>query len=86
MQEYEIIKFDSEDLEINARISPNDNTVWLTQKEIAILFKTIVPNVNLHIKNILKEELDNSVVKESLITATDGKTYSVKPFNLDMII
>ena len=63
-------------------------TVWLTQKAMAALYQTSVPNINIHIQNICNEgELDeNSVVKDSLITASDGKNYRVKFYNLDMIL
>ena len=53
---------------------------------MAALFNVSVDNISLHIKNILKDELDNSVIEESSITATDGKKYKVKLYNLDMII
>ena len=79
MEKYEIIRFKENDLEINVRVFPNENTVWLTQKEISVLFETTISNVNIHLKNILEEgELDNSVFKESLITANDGKIYLTK--------
>lgn len=63
-------------------------TVWLTQSETAELFQTTTPNINIHIRNILKErELDaDSVVKESLITAADGKNYRTKLYRLEMIL
>jgi hypothetical protein len=63
-------------------------TVWLTQAETAELFQTTTPNINIHIRNILKErELDSdSVVKESLITAADGKNYRTKLYRLEMIL
>lgn len=65
-----------------------EETVWLTQMQMAELFQTSKQNVSLHTNNIFKEnELDrNSVVKESLTTASDGKKYQVKYFNLDVII
>lgn len=65
-----------------------EETVWLTQMQMAELFQTSKQNVSLHTNNIYKEnELDrNSVVKESLTTASDGKKYQVKYFNLDVII
>lgn len=61
-------------------------SVWLTQLEIAELFATTKQNVSLHIKNVLDEgELPAaSVVKDSLTTAGDGKTYKTKCFNLPM--
>lgn len=55
-------------------------TVWLTQKQLAELFQTSIPNINMHIKNIFEEgELSlDSVIQESLIAAADGKNYRIK--------
>jgi hypothetical protein len=55
---------------------------------MAELFQTTVPNVNMHIANILSEEEleENSVIKDFLITAADGKNYRTKFYNLDIII
>jgi hypothetical protein len=63
-------------------------TVWLTQQQMAELFQTSVPNISMHIRNIFDErELrPDSVVKESLTTAADGKNYATKSYNLDVII
>jgi hypothetical protein len=63
-------------------------TVWLTQKQLAELFQTSIPNINMHIKNIFEEaELSpDSVIQEYLIAAADGKNYRTKFYNLDMII
>ena len=65
-----------------------DDTVWLTQQQITELFKTTKQNVSLHINNIFKEGelVKESVVKESLTTASDGKNYRTKYYNLDVII
>lgn len=65
-----------------------DETVWLTQSQMSELFQTTRNNVTLHIRNIFKEgELQElSVCKESLLTATDGKQYKTKLYNLDVII
>jgi hypothetical protein len=65
-----------------------DNTVWLTQADMVVLFQTTKQNISLHIKNIFEEgELkENSVVKEYLTTASDGKNYRTKYYNLDVII
>ena len=62
--------------------------VWLTQQQMAELFNTTRNNITLHIGNIFKEgELEvNSVRKESLLTAADGKKYRTKFYNLDVII
>ena len=57
-----------------------DGSVWLNQSQLAELFATSKPNINIHITNILKDkELDtNSVIKDYLTTASDGKSYKVK--------
>ena len=63
-------------------------TVWMPQKAIAELFETSVANINTHIRNVLGDaEVDgDSVIKDYLITAADGKTYKTKHYNLDMIL
>jgi len=78
--------FDTTDFQIEVRVE--DDTVWLTQAQMAELFDTTRNNVTLHIGNIFKEkELDqDSVGKESLHTAQDGKKYKTKFYNLDVII
>ena len=65
-----------------------NETVWLTQAQLAELYKTSVQNVGHHIGNILEdEELPaDSVIKESFITAADGKSYRTKLYNLEMLI
>ncbi|MCD8341219.1 MAG: virulence RhuM family protein [Clostridiales bacterium] len=75
-----------EDVPVNALIQ--DETIWLTQKAMAELFQTSKQNISLHINNCFKEgELSpESVVKESLTTAPDGKHYRTKFYNLDAII
>ena len=65
-----------------------EETVWLNQEQLSLLFDKTKQNISLHINNIFKEgELEaNSVVKEYLTTAADGKKYRVKHYNLDVII
>ena len=65
-----------------------DETIWLTQKLIAALFSVSIPTINEHLKNIFDSgELDpDSVIRKFRITATDGKSYSTKHYNLDVII
>ena len=65
-----------------------DETVWLSQAQMAELFERTKQNVSLHIRNIFKEgELnETAVVKEYLTTAADGKQYKTKYYNLDVII
>ena len=76
------------DNEIKLEVRLEDETVWLTQIQMAELFQTSKQNISLHTNNIFKEnELSpNSVVKDSLTTAADGKKYRVKYYNLDVII
>ncbi len=65
-----------------------DGTIWLSQKNMGALFETSSDNVGLHLKNIKKEaELDvDSVTEDFSVTASDGKNYVVKHYNLDAII
>ncbi len=73
---------------VKLEVRVENETVWLTQAQMAELFHATKQNISLHIANIYKEgELDrNSVVKEYLTTASDGKCYRTKWFNLDVII
>jgi len=70
------------------RLYARDGKIWLQQQQIAKLFATSVPNISMHIRNILEEnELKrNSVVKNYLTTATDGKNYPVEYYSLEMIL
>ena len=63
-------------------------TVWLSQSQIAELFQTTKQNISLHILNIFEERelAEDSVVKDYLTTAADGKNYRTKFYNLDAII
>ena len=65
-----------------------DGDLWLTQKLLGELYDTTRNNITMHIKNIFTdEELEiESVSKENLLTANDGKKYKTKLYNLDMII
>ena len=82
----ELILFETADKEIKLNVSVNDNTVWLNRNQLAELFERDVKTIGKHINNALKEELDNSVVAHFATTASDGKTYQVEHYNLDMII
>lgn len=65
-----------------------DENVWLTQKLIAKLFDVQIATINEHLKNILNsgELEENAVIRKFLITATDGKNYKTKHYNLESII
>ena len=66
---------------------PEEDTAWLTRNQIAELYETTRQNTSLHLSDIFREgEMDRSVHKESLYTASDGKTYSVSKYNLDMVL
>ena len=84
----EIIIYNSEILSTQIEVRIEDDTVWLTQLQMAELFQTSRNNITLHIGNIFKEqELEmNSVSKDFLLTASDGKKYKTKLYNLDVII
>ncbi len=83
-----IIIFDNGTIKLDVSVSPKEETVWLTQVQISLLFETTVSNISMHIKNILSDnELDpNSVIKDFLSTAQDNKQYLVQQYNLDMIL
>lgn len=84
----EIVLFESSDGAVSLDVQADNKTVWLSQEQMSMLFDTTKQNVSLHINNCFKEgELSkDSVVKESLTTASDGKSYKVKYYNLDVII
>jgi len=65
-----------------------DGTIWLSQRLMALLFDTSTDNIGLHLKNIFKdgELLETSVTETYSVTASDGKNYQVKHYNLDAII
>ena len=84
----DIIIYNTEDGKASVSLFANDGMVWMNQNQLAELFATSIPNISMHISNILKEgELENnSVVKDYLTTASDGKEYKVIFYSLDMIL
>jgi len=88
MSESKIIIYNTDDGKASVALMAKDGTVWMNQNQLAELFATSKQNISLHIINILKEgELEqNSVVKEYLTTAKDGKKYKVTFYSLDMIL
>ncbi|HZJ92801.1 MAG TPA: virulence RhuM family protein [Thiopseudomonas sp.] len=84
----ELIIYTSDDGQTRLQLRVETDSIWLSQMEIAELFQTTKQNVSLHAKNIFADgELrQDSVVKESLTTATDGKNYRTKLYNLDLIL
>lgn len=84
----DIILFKTEDGQTRIQVRVEEESVWLTQAGMAELYQTTVPNISMHLRNILKEgELqEDSVVKNYLTTAADGKSYKMRYYNLDMIL
>lgn len=83
-----IIIYNTVDGKTSVSLLAKNGTVWMNQMQIAELFATSIPNISMHITNIFKEnELDkNSVVKDYLTTANDGKNYNVTHYSLEMIL
>ena len=88
MSHGEIIVYNTVDGRTKIQLSAVDGTVWLTQGQMAELFGTTKQNVSLHLRNILLggELAKESVVKDSLTTAADGKAYRTKLYSLDAVL
>lgn len=83
-----LLFYQTEDGRQRIEVRLEEETVWLTQRLMSELFQTTPENISIHLKNIFFEgELDpNSVTKESLVTARDGKNYRTKLYRLEAII
>ena len=83
-----IIIYNTTDGRASVSLYAKDGMVWMNQNQLAELFDTSVPNISMHISNILKDkELDNnSVIKDYLTTAADGKEYNVTFYSLEMVL
>ncbi|EEK17235.1 hypothetical protein PORUE0001_1142 [Porphyromonas uenonis 60-3] len=88
MDEQRIIIYNSDDGRSKVTLYAQDGSVWLNQSQLAELFDTSKQSISYHITNILADkELDaNSVVKDYLTTASDGKQYNVAFYSLEMIL
>lgn len=74
------------DSTLSLEVRVEDETVWLNRNQIAILFDRDVKTIGKHISNALKEELAGvSVIAKFATTASDGKTYQVEYYNIEMI-
>ncbi len=86
----EIVIFDNQ--EVKLEVNMKDETVWLTQEDMAKLFGRDKSVISKHIKNILKDELDDTVIANFATTTSHGaikgktQTHFVEHYNLDMII
>tara|TARA_R110002124_G_scaffold104339_3_gene254149 strand:- start:7798 stop:8808 length:1011 start_codon:yes stop_codon:yes gene_type:complete len=87
-EENNIIIYTTQDGKSSVALFARDGNVWMNQSQLAELFDTSKQNISLHIINILEDnELEsNSVVKDYLTTAVDGKEYNVTFYALDMIL
>jgi hypothetical protein len=86
--ESQILFYQTEDGRQRIEVHLQDETVWLSQKLMAELFQTTPQNINMHLKNIFSERevVADAVIKESLITASDGKKYRTQLYRLEAII
>ena len=88
MEQSNIIIYNTDDGKVKVVLYAKDGNIWMNQNQMAELFATSIPNISMHISNILKEgELQqNSVIKEYLTTASDGKNYNVTFYSLEMVL
>tara|TARA_R110002033_G_scaffold159194_1_gene195491 strand:+ start:9419 stop:10426 length:1008 start_codon:yes stop_codon:yes gene_type:complete len=88
MQESNFLLYTTPSGDVRLDVMLLEESIWLTQKSMGELFSTSKQTISYHLTNIFKEgELEeNSVVKEILTTASDGKNYATKFYNLDAII
>jgi hypothetical protein len=84
----EIIIYQTEDGRTKINVRMENETVWLTQMQMAELFLSSKPNISEHIRHIFDEGelIEDAVVRNFRTTAADGKSYSTKHYNLDVII
>ena len=84
----DIIIYTSDDGSTKVNVNVDADTVWLSIDQMAELFQRDKSTISRHIKNIFEEGelIKNSVVAKTATTATDGKTYQVEHYNLDVII
>lgn len=87
-QKSQIIIYQTDDGKTRVEVRFEHQNVWLTQKLMAELFETTVANINIHLKNIFQtgELQQNSVIKDFLITASDGKKYKTKMYGIEIIV
>ncbi|MGA2440573.1 MAG: virulence RhuM family protein [Tepidisphaeraceae bacterium] len=91
MAESQILLYQTEDKKTQIEVKLEAETVWLSQKQMADLFQTTIPNINLHIKNVYDEgELSKEgTIKDYLIVQTEGGRQinrSVSHYTLDLIL
>ncbi len=84
----EFLIFTKQNKEKSIEVIVDEESVWLSQKLMAELFGTTRNNITMHLRDLFdrKELIENSVCKDFLHTAEDGKNYNTKYYNLDAII
>ena len=87
----EILIYQTDDKQTRIEVRLQEETVWLTQKQMADLFQTTIPNINIHVRNVFEEgELqEEGTIKDYLIVQREGQrevSRSVSHYNLDVII
>ena len=81
-----IVIYTTEDNQVSLDVRLDGDTMWLNRHQLSILFDRDIKTIGKHINNALKEELDGlPVIANFATTATDGKTYMVDHYNLEMI-
>ena len=85
----DIVVYNEGEIELN--ISVNEDTIWLTQKQVAELFEVSIPNINMHLKTMYKDEelFENRTIQKYLIVQQEGKRKvkrEVEHYNLDVVI
>lgn len=87
-EKYEIVKFIDGELELDINVNHNDETIWLNQTQIALLFCKSKSTINEHIKNILEKELDEKDVvrKFGKTELSNVKTKPILFYNLDLVL
>lgn len=90
LNKYDLVVFNDDEVSLEVKIDQDNETVWLSQKQMADLFNVSTDNIGLHIRNILKEkELDLSTTEYSSVVQKEGTRSikrNIKMYNLDMII
>lgn len=87
MEKAEIIIYKESDSDFQIEVRLEDETVWLNRQQLSDLFNRDIKTIGKHINNALREELKSiPVIAKFATTASDGKTYQVEHYNLDMIL
>lgn len=89
MDSYELIKFKDNEFELDVNVSPQEETVWLTKDEMALLFERDRTAISRHIHNIYREgELDpkSTCAKNARVLQKRARVYEMEIYNLDVII